>query len=49
MDHLLDERLSSSDRYKRGLVLKQVQIFDNAIEEFQQAATDPQYTGKAHM
>ena len=49
MDHLLDERLSSSDRYKRGLVLKQVQIFDNAIEEFQQAATDPQYTGKAHV
>jgi len=49
MDYLLDERLSSSDRYKRGLVLKQVQIFDNAIEEFQQAATDPQYTGKAHV
>lgn len=49
MDPLLDERLSSFDRYERGLVLKQVQIFDNAIEEFQQAATDPQYTGKAHV
>jgi tetratricopeptide (TPR) repeat protein len=49
MDQLLDERLSSLDRYERGLVLKQVQIFDNAIEEFQQAATDPQYTGKAHV
>lgn len=48
MDQTFEERLSPSDRYERGLVLKQVQIFDNAIKEFQQAATDPQYAGEAH-
>jgi tetratricopeptide (TPR) repeat protein len=49
MDQTFEERLSPSHRYERGLVLKRVQIFDNAIEEFQQAATDPQYAGEAHV
>ena len=49
MDQTYQEQLSPLDRYERGLVLKQVQIFDNAIEEFQQAATDPQYAGEAHV
>ena len=49
MDQIFEERMSSLHRYERGLVLKQVQIFDKAIEEFQQAATDPPYAGKAHV
>jgi tetratricopeptide (TPR) repeat protein len=44
-----EEQLSPLHRYERGLVLKRVQIFDNAIEEFQQAASDPQYAGEAHV
>jgi tetratricopeptide (TPR) repeat protein len=49
MDQTFEERLSPLHRYERGLVLKRVQIFDKAIEEFQQAATDPQYAGEAHV
>ena len=49
MDQTVEEPLSPLHRYERGLVLKRVQIFDKAIEEFQQAATDPQYTGEAHV
>ena len=49
MDQTFEEQISSLHRYERGLVLKQVQIFDKAIEEFQHAATDPQYAGKAHV
>ena len=49
MDQTFEEQLSPLHRYERGLVLKRVQIFENAIEEFQQAATDPQYAGEAHV
>ncbi len=49
MDQTYVEQLSSLHRYERGLVLKRVQVFENAIEEFQQAATDPQYAGEAHV
>lgn len=49
MDQTFEERMSPLHRYERGLVLKRVQIFDKAIEEFQQAATDPQYAGEAHV
>ena len=49
MDQTFEERLSPLHRHERGLVLKRVQIFDKAIEEFQQAATDPQYAGEAHV
>ncbi|HEV8328631.1 MAG TPA: tetratricopeptide repeat protein [Nitrospiraceae bacterium] len=49
MNQTFEERMSPLHRYERGLVLKRVQIFDKAIEEFQQAATDPQYAGEAHV
>ena len=49
MDQIFEEQLSPLHRYERGLVLKRVQIFDNAIEEFQHAAIDPQYAGEAHV
>jgi tetratricopeptide (TPR) repeat protein len=49
MDQALEEPMSPLHRYERGLVLKRVQIFDKAIEEFQQAATDPQHAGEAHV
>ena len=49
MDQTYVEQLSPSNRYERGLVLKRVQVFENAIEEFQKAATDPQYAGEAHV
>lgn len=45
----MDERMSAFERYERGLVLKQVQIYDSALEDFRQAAKDPQYAGKAHV
>lgn len=45
----MKERLTAFERYERGLVLKEVQIYDSALEEFQQAALDPQYAGKAHV
>jgi tetratricopeptide (TPR) repeat protein len=49
MEQIFEERMSALDRYERGLLLKQVQIFDSALKEFRQAATDPQYWGKAHV
>jgi tetratricopeptide (TPR) repeat protein len=45
----MEQGMSAFERHERGLVLKQVQIFDKALEEFQQAATDPQYAGEAHV
>lgn len=45
----MQQPISAIKRYERGLVLKQVQIFDQALEEFQQATSDPQQAGKAHV
>jgi tetratricopeptide (TPR) repeat protein len=45
----MEQPISAIKRYERGLVLKQVQIFDQALEEFQQAALDPQQAGKAYV
>ncbi|HET9378497.1 MAG TPA: PilZ domain-containing protein [Chthoniobacterales bacterium] len=39
--------MSAVEHYERGLLLKKVQIFDSALEEFQHAAMDPQQAGKA--
>ena len=38
---------SGSDFYERGMLLKNVQIFDMALREFQQATKDPDQAGKA--
>jgi tetratricopeptide (TPR) repeat protein len=45
----MEQPISAVQHYERGLVLKQVQIFDQALEEFQQAARDPHHAGKAHV
>lgn len=44
----MEQQLSPREHYERGLVLKQVQIFDLALEAFREAANDPTYAGKAH-
>jgi hypothetical protein len=33
----MSENTSAVDHYERGLLLKKVQIFDSALQEFQQA------------
>jgi tetratricopeptide (TPR) repeat protein len=43
----MEQRMSAFERYERGLVLKQVKIFDSALEDFRQAAIHPQYAVKA--
>jgi tetratricopeptide (TPR) repeat protein len=45
----MEQPISAVQRYERGLVLKQVQIFDQALEEFQEAAKDTHHAGKAHV
>ena len=45
----MEQQIPAIKRYERGLVLKQVQMFDSALEEFRQAARDPQQAGKAHV
>ena len=40
-------KMSGLGFYERGLLLKQVQVFDMALKEFQQSTTDPQQAGKA--
>ena len=45
----MEQLKSALDHYERGRVLKQSKMFDQAIEEFQQAVTDPQYAGNAHV
>lgn len=45
----MDQQMSAFERYERGLVLKKVQMFYEAIEDFRTAARDPQYAGKAHV
>lgn len=44
----MDSRMSAFERYERGLVLKQVKIYDSALEDFRQAAKDPQFAGKSY-
>ena len=43
----MEQPTSAFDHYERGRVLKQSHMFDEALDEFRQAATDPQYAGKA--
>jgi tetratricopeptide (TPR) repeat protein len=45
----MDQGKSSFECYERGLVLKRVQMFQQAIENFQQAARHPQYAGQANV
>lgn len=45
----MDQRMSALEHYERGLVLKKVQMFYQAIDDFRKAARDPQYSGKAYV
>ncbi len=45
----MEQPMSASEHYERGRVLKQAAKVDQALEEFRQAASDPQYAGKAHV
>lgn len=45
----MDRLMSAAEHYERGLVLKKVQMFYEAIEDFRKAAVDPQYAGKAYV
>ena len=40
---------SAAKHYERGRVLKHAQMFNQAREEFQHVASDPQYAGNAHV
>ena len=40
-------RMSARELYERGRVLKHANMYDEAVDDFQQAACDPQYAGKA--
>jgi len=45
----MDKQMTAGERYERGLVLKQVQMYHQAIDDFRKASIDPPYTGKAHV
>lgn len=45
----MDRRMSAFDHYERGLVLKKVRMFYQAIDDFRNAARDPHYAGKAYV
>jgi tetratricopeptide (TPR) repeat protein len=45
----MEQPKSAHDHYERGRVLKHDQMFDQAREEFQHVASDPQYAGNAHV
>jgi|GEM_PF-940560 len=49
MEQSTEEPLSAFDHYERGRQLKQVPMYDKALEAFQEAAKDPRYAGKAHV
>lgn len=45
----MEQPKSALDHYERGRVLKHDHKFDQAREEFQHVASDPQYAGNAHV
>ena len=45
----MEQPKSAFDHYERGRVLKHALMYDQAREEFQHAAHDPQYAGNAHV
>lgn len=45
----MDQRTSSCECYERGLVLKRVQMFHQAIDNFKKAALDPKFAGRAYV
>jgi tetratricopeptide (TPR) repeat protein len=45
----MEQPKSALDHYERGRVLKHAKMFEQAREEFQHVASDPQYAGNAHV
>ena len=45
----MDQRKASSGLYERGLALKRARMFEPAIDNFRQAAADPQYAGISYV
>src|SRR5262245_1087250 len=45
----MDKQMTAGERYERGHVLKRVQMFLEAIDDFRKAAVDPRYTGSAYV
>ena len=45
----MEQRMSAFEHYERGLVLKQVQMFYQAIDDFRTAALDAHFAAKAHV
>lgn len=43
----MEPRMSARERYERGRVLKQANMYDEAVDDFQHAARVPQYAGNA--
>lgn len=44
----MEPQMSAHERYERGQVLKQIKMYDRALDDFRHAARDLQYAGKAH-
>ena len=45
----MEQPKSKHDHYERGRTLKRAQMFDQAREEFQHVANDPEYAGNANV
>lgn len=45
----MHSRLAAGASYERGLLMKQMRMFESAIEHFEKAALDPAYAGKSHV
>lgn len=45
----MGQQMSARNYYERGLVLKQVQMFPQAIQDFSKAALNPDCAGKAYV
>ena len=45
----MEQPKSALDHYEHGRVLKHAHMFDQAREEFQHVANDPEYAGNAHV
>ena len=44
----MEPQMSARERYERGQMLKQIKMYDRALDDFRHAARDPQYAGNAH-
>jgi tetratricopeptide (TPR) repeat protein len=44
----MEPQMSARERYERGQLLRQIKMYDQALDDFRHAARDPQYAGKAH-